>query len=735
MDKRYLYYDVLSKPTKTWAGLKHQRHLLQGMLREAHILNRTAVLHPMCIASMHNFGKRQLRPFSDIFDLDASRVLQSGVAAKALDWIDKDDLDFESIAPAQTKIIGAEQNHFIDEETNRRYQMIIRDTSTMIGDKWDPADSYINKKTASGELPRKNVALKMAKPIREAADGVIDVLSDKLPPPSDQDFLPRYETIGGRPQMPPGAYACLHLRLGDRVVYEYEWKSWVRPDRFLKMIYRFLPTPEAPLYIMSNMEDTVYHDELKKRYRVFTARDFAELNRRLPPPGAIADDEHLLAREIEYKAHLPGGSDAQGRSLRAAPSPLAGPDDPDNTFVYATEELIYSNAYARINTDFLNSFQFSLDNPYRADARKARSTPLPPRTAESAAGAKNQKVEAPKSAANGADRYLMHEHASAGGVLRNKRRLSTLLCEAAQLGRIAVITPWRMDGRYNRGQAQRRSPADFVDLEQARVYGEGLNKQGAPARWIMEAQLDSGERREIGADDEADDEANHNAPLLARRFENLEQEERAAAQRRRAALPAAERIRTLAEDIQYRLGDDCSPSARDALATRTWQSSRFGNGVYHCMQLPSAAAKASWLARSQIIMLRKCRQMFGMMETEAYKKVRLYVIGDAALGEYRHIIEKFADARSAGDFENLRPFLSAEDDACDLFTVFAVEALIMRDAQIKMHPSSEQLKEIAITDPNYHIIHFGYFIGHCIRRVRHALRRHKYLKMILRPSK
>ena len=706
--ERYLYYDVLSKPTKTWAGLKHQRHLLQGMLREAHILNRTAVLHPMCIASMHNFGKRQLRPFSDIFDLDASRVLQSGVATKALDWIDKDDLDFESIAPAQTKIIGAEQNHFIDEDTDRRYQMIIRDTSTMIGDKWEPAGNYMNKRITSGELPQRNwnVTLETTALIRKTAAGVIDVLGDGLPPPLDKDFLPRYQTINGRRQMPAGAYACLHLRLGDRVVYEYEWKSWVRSDRFLKMIYRFLPTPEAPLYIMSNMEDTVYHDELRKRYRVFTARDFAELNRRLPPPGAIADDEHLLAREIEYKAHLPGGVDAQGRSLRAAPSPLAGPDDPDNTFIYAVEELIYRNAYARINTDFLNSFQFSFDNPYRAAARKAFSTSGDTNKNSPAPEAGDDSIPPAGDTNKNSPRYLIHEHANPGGVLRNKQRLSALLCEAARLDRIAVITPWQMDGRYNKGQAQQRSPADFVDLEQARVYGEGIDEQGASARWIMEAQLDSGERRAIGADDEAADQADAEAPLLVRRFETREQEERAAAQPRRAELPAAERIRTLAADIQYRLGGECPPQPRLAFGTHSWSEVKNGPGIYHCLQLPAPEKSTR---RRQISELKIFARLRRISIRDKKNKLRFYAMGDETASARWHNLKKLVNVHSAGDFETLRPFLNSENGACDLFTVFAVEALVMRDARFKILASPMQLKEAAVTDPDYHITYpIGY---------------------------
>lgn len=714
-DKRYLYYDVLSKPTKIWSGLKHQRHLLQQMLREACLLNRTAVLYPMCIASMHNFGKRQLRPFGDILDLHSSYILQPGIAAEPLDFITEDELEFNAFAPEQIKVIGAEQGHFIDEESDRRYALIIRDISTMTGDKFGGRGNYMQKKMLAGEIPRRNlsVALQMSAPVREAAAQVISILSDNLPPPQDSDFLPRYETIAGRRRMPPGAYACLHLRLGDRVVNESGWRTWVRPDRFLKMIYRFLPLPDAPLYIMSNMENTEYHHELKKRYRIFTARDFPELNRRLPPPGTITDDKYLLFSEIECEEHLSGGTHAKGRPLR---SPLAGPNDPDNTFIYAVEELIYINSYARVNTDFLNSFHFSLYNPYLADITKAGSGPKTKRQP-------TVEPPPPQSAPGTGRRYLIHAYADAGGVLRNKQRLSTLLCEAARSGRIAVITPWRMDARYNQGQAQQRSPADFVDLDRACVYGAGLSKRGMPVRWIMEARLEPnlGERRIIDAAAADDDSI-----LLIRRFENRDQERRAATHRQRAILPAAKYIQALAENIQYQLGNDCLPPVRNALETRTWPGPRFGSGVYHCMQLPSAPPKISgfvnrWRRRSQIRLLRRCRRMFHMTETRVDRKVRLYVIGGTVPDKYRHILGQFAEVYSADDFASLQPFLNAADGSCDLFTVFAVEALIMRDAQIKMYPSSRQLKEVSVTDPEYYITHPDYFIKSVTKRILRAL--------------
>ncbi len=706
MDKRYLYYDVVSKPTKIWSGLKHQRHLLQGVLKEAYLLNRIAVLHPLCIASMHNFGKRQMRPIGDMIDLDASRILESGNAPKAPDWIDKNDLDFAAFKAGEIKVIGAEQNHFIDEESDLRYALIIRDTSTLLGDKWGNASNYVYKNIGLKKLPKQdyNVVLKTTAPIRKAAASIIDVLGDGLPPPPDQDFLPRCRTVDKQRQMPPGAYACLHLRLGDRLIYEDKWKFWVCPDKLLKMICRFLPVPNAPLYIMSNMEDTEYHDELKKHYRVFTARNFPELNRRLPPPGAITDDEHLLAREIEYKEYLPGGTDLQGRTLQTTRSPLATPGDPDNTFVYAVEELIYNSAYAHINTDFLNSFRFSLNNPYLADITKRKSgpTPRPQPLAE---------PPLPEPVPCDGKHYLIHEYAEAGGVLRNKQRLSTLLCEAVRLGRVAVITPWDLDARYNRGQAQQRSPADFVDLEQAQVYGTGPDKRGVAAQWVMETQLDPGinDRRIIAAEVPVDDDTT----LIVRRFENREQEHRAAAHRYRAVLPAAKHIQTLAKDIQYQLGNNCLPATHNALETRTWIETKFSNGIYHCMHLPNIAPKASWLAThrhlpSQALVLRRYRHILGEIQTDDHREIRLYVIGDAALDKYRHTLGKFARVYSADDFESLQPFLKAGNNTCDLFTVFAVETIIMRDAKIKIHPSSAQLKQVAATDPDYYITHLGY---------------------------
>ena len=725
-----------SKPSKTWAGLKHQRHLLNYVLVEAYKLGRTAVLHDMLIAAMHNFGKRQRRPFSDIFDMECSRIWQAGMPAdfERPDWIEGKDFDFGAFSSEQIKTIGRDDKHFISEEDDSRYALIIRDTSTMHEDKWGGADNYTN-------LPGIHISIAPTARIHAMASDIIDEITGGLPPRENTDFLPRYDFIDGQWRMPPGAYACAHVRLGDRPTFERLWRFAVHPDKFFEMAKRFLPVPGAPLYVMSNMEDTEYHAKLKEMYRVFTARDFPQLRNYLPPAGHIVSDEYLLYREIEQKDFLFDGWDSKNRSLRARKSPLAGPEDPDNTIIYAVEELIHMSAYVKMNTDYLNSFQFSLEKLYAPHPHLKRSVAAAQRghhhTAVETAPFKSTPRPKSRNAKTETARYLLHEYGdSEGGVMRHRRRLEALLCEAALLGRVAVIDQWNMDPRYNRGQMQRRSSADFVDLDDARVYGHGLPKQGIAVPWIMKDQLDlnaidAKQRKTVGIDEGVDTESK----LVVRHFKGHEEERRAIPPPCLARLPATKHIQALADDVCYQIGHCAPPQIRNALEIRHWSGIRNGAGTYVCLQLPILDSDASIIAKwryanqiSQKNILKKLKKILTLWKND--QSLRLYVMSERPLTKRWHKIGNYAAVYTAYDFRNLRPYLESDNGTCDLFTVFAVEALIMQNAKVKIFASAMHSKEVAVTDPQ-HLARYPSYPFRINKGMRFLLRVHRKLRRLL----
>ena len=290
--QRYLLYD---NSGMAGPGLFHNYHNLRCFLLEASLLRRIAVIQNLRLNPKHNFGV----PVSG----DPERYCtlppqETGQDQQPIRWIRFEEFEPElkCTASSQIRYIGENEGHYISQENDRRYKVIVR--------KVNPGRVYrslVSNWLREGRLLDFSTMppLPASKEVKSLAEVILKSmgLSAALSEEKNRHLTPTED----------GFYACLHLRWSDRAKqYGFVMRQFLTARAIRSRLNRIADLPRGShLYIMSDHWDRGYFDLLKRDYKVWRYYDFPQLRSLVPDTERggqnrlRSDNFFLFAVELE----------------------------------------------------------------------------------------------------------------------------------------------------------------------------------------------------------------------------------------------------------------------------------------------------------------------------------------------------------------------------------------------------------------------------------------------------
>ena len=269
--QRYLLYD-----DSEWhgAGLLHNYFNLRCLLLEASLLRRIAVIQNLHLDPKHNFGV----PVSG----DPERYCtlppqETGQDQQPIRWIRFEEFEPElkCTASSQIRYIGENEGHYISQEDDRRYKVIVRK-----GNSLNPYQLLVSNWLREGGLWLSDFSTMPSFPASKEVKSLVEVilksmgLSAALSEEKNRHPTPTED----------GFYACLHLRWSDRAKqYGFVMRQFLTARAIRWRLNRIADLPRGShLYIMSDRWDRGYFDLLKRDYKVWRCYDFPQLRSLVP---------------------------------------------------------------------------------------------------------------------------------------------------------------------------------------------------------------------------------------------------------------------------------------------------------------------------------------------------------------------------------------------------------------------------------------------------------------------
>ena len=309
---RYLLYDVAHvRP----AGLDHQFRNLKWLLCEAHMTGRKAVLPPLALDPVHNFGVDSAWHWETYLDLEGSCLIDGGTAYPLpfVNALPARALSTLRLAPGSPLPASAEESELV--ERRLASSLFLRDVP-LPGRRAPPRLRGVLRPRLPLEF-----RLRPSQRVSELAKPVAAALSAR-----------------GR------AYAAVHVRRGDRLVGPV--RRATRPERVASAL-RAQGVPDGgTVFLLTDERDPAYRAALAARYDVVSAKDLPATAALAAEDGATAPDNYLLyAVEKAVMA---------GASIRIETLPGTGDEPVDATLVaswraraYAALRLVRSAAGER----------------------------------------------------------------------------------------------------------------------------------------------------------------------------------------------------------------------------------------------------------------------------------------------------------------------------------------------------------------------------------------------------
>lgn len=223
---RYLlYYDFHQK------GIGHLTSNLVHYFCESSNLNRDCVITPPLLSKAHNAGQSLTVSWKQYFDFKQSKL--------PTNYLFYDAFINKQFTNEQVLIVGGER---ISDEENQQYTVIIRDMRAF--------KLYRLTYNTHYPPPRPEVIFAPAKIIRDQADLTLKQL--------------------------PKKFCAIHIRRGDRLVYNPTAKTNTSAKNVLKKLQQFNPD-KLPVFLMTDEKDSQFYANLNAHFKIYRYTDFTNL--------------------------------------------------------------------------------------------------------------------------------------------------------------------------------------------------------------------------------------------------------------------------------------------------------------------------------------------------------------------------------------------------------------------------------------------------------------------------
>ena len=278
------------------AGIDHNSFNLKILIQEAQYLERTIVLAPLTVPSVHNLGRRVASAVGDYYDLSRSHVRLADGRAVVPKYIEyRDFIHRRDVPPFRSGKFFA-RGEKIDRRANERYPLIVRYVDSHFP--FDP--TWLPFFLLRGAMTETKVYLQVSEALSRMAEDTCAALGSYC-------FL-QWRAPWDSHVPPP------RLRSGARrwrgYYYQNEHRDVVEHFMDAEGLCRQLPKifPRgSKLYIAANIwrpYDEEYFGRLRELYRVHRCYDFPQLARLAEGPECNTVKLNLIENIIgEHAAH------------------------------------------------------------------------------------------------------------------------------------------------------------------------------------------------------------------------------------------------------------------------------------------------------------------------------------------------------------------------------------------------------------------------------------------------